>query len=102
MISVSSLTTPSCLSRSRTPPAARTCHRLQLLLRSDVCDRVRRKVMHESGRVVPEQRQVWHLLPPHHCGGEVLRERVIISERPVRRVHVDHRHCWMAPLVVVF
>ena len=57
-----------------------------------VGDRLGRHVVDERRGVAPEQREVRDLLPLHHRGGEVPRERVRVGERPFGGVHIDHRH----------
>jgi hypothetical protein len=55
-------------------------------------DRLRREVVDEGRGVVGEQRDLRDLLPAHHRAGEILREAVLVAERPSGGVDVDHRH----------
>src|SRR5487761_83555 len=48
--------------------------------------------MHEGGGVIPKQRKVGHLLPPHHGAGEILGQLVLVFESSLGGVNVDHRH----------
>jgi hypothetical protein len=50
------------------------------------------QVVDERSGVVLEQRDLRHLLPPHHGLGKVLGERVLVAERSCGGVGDDHGH----------
>ena len=53
--------------------------------------------MDERGGVVPEHRDVWDLLPPHHGRSQVFGQVMLVAERTLSGVDVDHWHGLVSP-----
>ena len=91
-ISVSRLTTASCLSRSRAPAFVRTWTRTYMLSPSTFDKLEDAHVVDERRRVLAEHRDVWDLLDRHEFGREGLRQSMRIAEGSGRGIHIDHGH----------
>jgi hypothetical protein len=91
-ISVSSLTTPSCLSRSSTP-TGEDLHPDVVAVPGDVGHRTGCRVVDEGGGAVLEQRDGGYLLPAHDRRGQLLGQVMMVRECSLSGIDVDHRHC---------
>src|SRR5215217_2946628 len=67
-------------------------HPYVVAIAGDVGQRVGGQVVEEGRRVLLEQRERRDLLPAHHCGGEILGQRVLVVEGSGGGVDVDHWH----------
>src|SRR5437868_1591277 len=91
-ISVNSLTTPSCLSRSRTLTGVRTLNSNVVTVSGCIRHGIGGQIVNKSRGVIEQQGNRWNSLPAHDRFREVLRELVFVQERSGRGIDVDHRH----------